>query len=72
MTEKCAVCGRFVPYSEMEPEGGAKFYFEPDSHFGPEVSEWTCHNCNREHPRNGLGTTAAIPGTDPHLRWPRP
>jgi hypothetical protein len=41
---KCSGCGRFVPYSQMQ-DGSAHFYFEPDSHKGPEVSEWTCARC---------------------------
>lgn len=42
---KCVSCGQFIPYSEMERGGGAEFYFEPDSHKGPEISEWTCAKC---------------------------
>ncbi len=42
---KCAACGKFIPYSEMIDGGGARFTFEPDSHKGPEVSEWTCKKC---------------------------
>lgn len=44
MTEKCVVCGKFIPCSQMG-DGGAEFYFEPDSHKGPEISEWTCAEC---------------------------
>lgn len=43
-TTKCVSCGRFVPFSQMGG-GGAEFYFEPDNHFGPERSEWTCARC---------------------------
>jgi hypothetical protein len=49
---KCCGCGRFIPYSEMDEGGGARFYFEPDSHRGPEISEWTCAACmdkDRKH-----------------------
>ncbi len=42
---KCVACGRFVSYKEMEA-GTASFRFEPDSHKGPEISEWTCARCN--------------------------
>jgi hypothetical protein len=42
---KCASCGRFISYCEMEDGGGAKFYFEPASHFGPEITEWNCKEC---------------------------
>jgi hypothetical protein len=42
---RCVVCGRFIPYAQMAQRGGARFYFEPDSHKGPEVSEWTCAQC---------------------------
>lgn len=45
MTEKCSACGKFIPYSQMECGGSARFHFEPDSHKGPEVSEWTCAEC---------------------------
>jgi hypothetical protein len=45
VTVRCVVCGRFIPYAQMAQRGGAKFYFEPDSHKGPEVSEWTCAQC---------------------------
>jgi hypothetical protein len=48
MTEKCVSCGKFIPYSQMGEGGGAVFYFEPDSHKGPEVSEWTCVECVRK------------------------
>ncbi len=46
-TIRCVCCGRFIPYSDMDPEKGpASFYFEPDNHFGPERSEWTCAKCS--------------------------
>ncbi len=44
---KCAACGRFVSYTEMS-DGTASYYFEPDNHFGPEISEWTCAICVAE------------------------
>ena len=44
---KCVSCGKFVGYDEMT-DGSASFYFEPDNHFGPEVSEWTCKRCVAE------------------------
>jgi hypothetical protein len=43
---KCVSCGQFVSYHAMQ-DGSARFYFEPDSHRGPEVSEWTCFRCVR-------------------------
>jgi hypothetical protein len=43
---KCVSCGQFVSYDSMQ-DGSALFYFEPDSHKGPEVSEWTCFRCVR-------------------------
>lgn len=43
-TTKCVACGRFIPYREME-DRTARFYFEPDSIKGPEISEWTCAEC---------------------------
>lgn len=42
---KCDACGRFISYAEMQEGGGARFYFEPDSHRGPERCEWTCEQC---------------------------
>ena len=44
---KCVGCGKFVSYAEMS-DGSASYYFEPDNHFGPEVSEWTCARCAAE------------------------
>jgi hypothetical protein len=41
---RCADCGRFLSYAEVE-SGETRFYFEPASHFGPEVTEWTCARC---------------------------
>jgi hypothetical protein len=49
---RCDGCGRFMAYAEMQPGGGATFYFEPLNEFGPEVAEWTCARCNQsEQPR---------------------
>ena len=42
---RCGGCGRFIAYAELEEGGSARFYFEPDSHKGPEISEWTCGRC---------------------------
>lgn len=42
---KCIDCGKFIPNEQLGEGGGAKFYFEPDNHFGPERSEWTCKAC---------------------------
>ena len=47
MSVKCARCGRFVGYDETTEGGGASVHFEPDSHFGPEICEWTCATCVR-------------------------
>ena len=48
---KCISCGRFIPYSDMDPERGpASFYFEPDNEFGRERSEWTCAACVEPFP----------------------
>ncbi len=41
---RCICCGRFLSYEEMQ-DGTAHFYFEPDSHKGPEVSDWECAKC---------------------------
>lgn len=43
---KCAACGKFIPYADMQ-SGRASFRHEPSSHFGPEVSEWTCAICEK-------------------------
>jgi hypothetical protein len=51
MTEKCVVCGKYISYAQMGDDGYAKFYFEPDSHKGPEVSEWTCAECVKREVR---------------------
>lgn len=42
---KCASCGKFIPYKEMKDGGGAKYFYEPDSEYGHEISEWTCKAC---------------------------
>ena len=39
---QCCDCGRFL--SERDYKEG-KHFFEPASHFGPEVSEWVCASC---------------------------
>ena len=41
---RCVCCGRFIPYREID-DGKASFYFEPDSHKGPEISEWSHNVC---------------------------
>jgi len=43
---KCNICGRFISMADME-SGDAKHIFEPDNHFGPEISEWVCDECNK-------------------------
>jgi hypothetical protein len=56
MNIKCAGCGRFVSLAEMQDDS-AVFHFEPDSHFGPEVSEWVCAACaakDRQEQRQSL------------------
>ena len=58
---KCAGCGKFLGYAEMEPGGGAKHEFEPLSEFGPEVSDWIRRKCNeREQQENMRGSKGAI------------
>lgn len=44
MTIKCAYCGKFISYEDMD-NGKAKYEFTPDSHFGPESSCWICEKC---------------------------
>lgn len=46
MTVKCAACGKFIGYSQLEEGGGAHFHFVPDNEFGPEVSVWVCKDCS--------------------------
>lgn len=41
---KCSSCGKFISHEQMM-SGDASYHFEPDSHRGPEVSEWTCREC---------------------------
>jgi hypothetical protein len=41
--ERCVECGKFMNCEEID----ARNHFEPDSHFGPEVSVWTCGPCVR-------------------------
>jgi hypothetical protein len=41
----CAVCGRFIPQSEIIKYGGARFEYTPDSEFTSERCEWTCKKC---------------------------
>lgn len=40
--EQCVDCGRFMSKHDFEH---GKHFFEPDNHFGPERSEWTCATC---------------------------
>jgi hypothetical protein len=42
---KCADCGQFIAYADIDA-GLCKFEFEPDSHFGPEVADWSCCRCS--------------------------
>ena len=60
MTVRCVACGKFIPYAEMVAEAaGAKFYFEPASHSGPELSEWTCAACTMRETRQPAGELPA-------------
>lgn len=48
---KCVSCGRYIPHEDMLGYGkpgkkvAARYTYEPDSHFGPEISEWECRAC---------------------------
>lgn len=42
---RCVSCGKFIANAELAK---AKFIFEPDNHFGPEVTDWVCEKCVRE------------------------
>jgi hypothetical protein len=57
----CVACGRFVALAEMQ-DGSAVFHFEPDSHKGPEVSEWTCAACVAKDRATTIST--AVPRAD--------
>lgn len=48
---RCVACGQFISYDDCQQNILTTFHFIPDSHFGPEVSEWTCKKCNSK----GLG-----------------
>lgn len=47
---KCADCGRYIPYGEMEAGGPARFEYTPLSEFTREKCEWTCGPCNTPDP----------------------
>ena len=57
----CDYCGKFMSYAEMEPGGGATFYFEPLNEFGPEVAEWTCKRCNEQQINRSSGSAQEAP-----------
>ncbi len=42
----CAVCGRFIPWSETVEGGGARFEYTPDSEYTRELCEWICKKCS--------------------------
>lgn len=44
---RCEWCGKFIAYAEID-SGEATCKWEPDSHFGPERSEWSCGACNKK------------------------
>lgn len=62
MTIKCASCGRFIPYSEMGPEGRAVFNFTPSSNRSDEESEWICGRCNTPESVNEPARFGSQPG----------
>ncbi len=39
---KCEVCGRFIPYSDIDKGAAIHRELEPSSHFGPEKWETLC------------------------------
>lgn len=41
---RCVECGQFISL-QSAIDGTAHHEFEPDNHFGPERSEWTCKRC---------------------------
>lgn len=47
---KCASCGQYIPVSEMEAGGAARFEYTPSSEFTDEKCEWTCGPCNTPDP----------------------
>lgn len=44
MTIKCADCGKFIPYADME-SGLASFEYTPDSDRSTELCLWICNAC---------------------------
>lgn len=44
-TNRCACCGQFIAWKDMEPGGGAHFEYVPDTPFSCEVCDWWCVSC---------------------------
>lgn len=42
---RCDCCGRFIPYSQFETNGGASSCFVPDSDVSYEECFWRCKVC---------------------------
>lgn len=65
MTEqvKCEWCGKFISYADMG-SGAASFHFEPDSHKGPEISEWTCASCETADHQSAGEASEAVSNAD--------
>jgi len=49
---KCSYCGRFISREDFK-EGRVGFYYEPDSHFGPEIIEHYHKRCKRKNDSRG-------------------
>lgn len=84
MNIQCAACGKFISYAAIDA-GEAKFEFTPDSHFGPEESEWVHRACDSgrlpkgedagtaaecEASQSGLSDSEGIAHTPPDRRTP--
>jgi hypothetical protein len=44
---KCAICGQFISNKDFE-RGLVKSHFTPDTHFGPEESEFEHVKCRQK------------------------
>ena len=49
---RCVGCGQFIGYADIDA-GLCRFDFEPDSHFGPEVADWSCPKCSEQERAGG-------------------
>jgi hypothetical protein len=50
VTIRCADCGKFIPTTQLVDDS-ARFFYQPDSEYGHEISEWTCAGCVQKEKR---------------------